>query len=329
MAVRFSASGQSYSRTTAYPTMPFTILQWVYMVTDRNAVSGLWGVTGNFTPNGLMSDADGTTFRLKSGTVNSIGPAAITAGAWYRIAVVCSGSTGTIYYGTGSAALSTVSGTFSNPSLPNTFRIGSSDTSTEFFNGRIAPHKEWAAALTLAELNQEFSCVMPCRTANLTAWYPWVNAGTVDYSGNARTLSGGAGATTESGPPIPWRIQGASELLVPPDPAAVPWYVVYITSTGELFSIGDVYELQPDQSVKTYYGPPVDLRAYEWSTTALDFVTRAGYDLIDRVADLLADSTLTSAWAALSAPQSAAMQDRIGQMLGPYRYRDSAQSVDL
>jgi len=106
---------------------------------------------------------------------------------------------------------------------------------------------------------------------------------------------------------------------------------VYDTTTGELLSTGSVdpRPLPGGQGLKEYINGQPDLSIYDWDTTARDFVLRAGSDLIDRVADLVADASLASAWAALSGAQSTAMQNRIGQMLGSKRYRHAVEPIDL
>jgi Concanavalin A-like lectin/glucanases superfamily len=330
VAVRFSASGQNYTSATAFPVMPFTLTFWAYMVTDRNALTGLWGINGAFTPNGLITVADGTTLHLYSGTVYDITNLAFTTGTWYKIAIVASGGTVTIYYAAIGSALATATGSFSNQSTNASYNIGCSDTTSQFFNGRIASWKEWPVALSAAEVAAEFQCYMPRRTG-LSRWYPFLTAGTTDLSGNGRNLSGGTGATTEDGPPIPWRLGGGTQLLIPWDPATAVWYVIYDTATGAAFSEDYTLNLPlaAGLAYKEYLNGRPNQDVFVWDPGSLSYVFRDALVTVDRVADLVADGTLTTAWAALSGAQSTAMQNRIGQMLGPYRYRSTVADIDL
>jgi hypothetical protein len=109
------------------------------------------------------------------------------------------------------------------------------------------------------------------------------------------------------------------------------WYAVYDTTSGELLSTGTVLpdSVPSGQAYKQYIGGQPDLSIYEWSTSARDLVLREGASSIDRVADLLSDGTLSAVWADLSAGNSTTLQNRIGQLLGPHRYRLATQEVDL
>lgn len=329
MAVRSSATGQSYSSTAGLPTSVYTITCWAYLTTDRNAISGIWGIAGTIET-GLLTNADGTTLRVNNETYGAFGSLAMSVGVWYKLAVVWNGTAVSFYHAPAGSALTVESGTLNNLTNANTWRIGSGWSTTDWWNGRIAAFKQWNVALTTAEVTQELEFYTPQRTAGLQRWHPFVNAETTDYSGLSRSLSGGTGATAESGPPIAWRPHPAL-LTIPWDPTTLVWYAIYDTTSGALISTGtDLPSPLPSgQGSKSYLGGQPDLSIYEWDTTARDFVLRSGDVLIDRVADLVADGTLTTAWASLSGPDNTAMQNRIGQMLGPYRYRFSSQDVDL
>jgi hypothetical protein len=108
------------------------------------------------------------------------------------------------------------------------------------------------------------------------------------------------------------------------------WFAVYVTTTGELYSVGSVVaDPLPGIYTALELERQPDLAVVMWDTTTRTFVPRPPDPPVDRVADLLADGTLTSAWASLSGPDSTAMQTRIGTMLGPYRYRSSIEPIDL
>lgn len=113
---------------------------------------------------------------------------------------------------------------------------------------------------------------------------------------------------------------------------AVPqvlWYALFDTTSGALISLGTTLDLPlPSGTDVLTLGSQPDASVV-WDTTARNYVPVPVVTTIDRVVDLVNDSTLTTAWASLSANDSQAMQGRIGQMLGPYRYRFSFQDIDL
>lgn len=109
------------------------------------------------------------------------------------------------------------------------------------------------------------------------------------------------------------------------------WYAHYRISDGVLLSLGTV---APDPigsgtAVLMVASQP-NLLEVEWDTSTLSFVARPPETLVDRVyEDLATDSSLTSAWAALTTGQADDMKSRFAAMLGPYRYRLVFQSPDL
>ena len=71
-----------------------------------------------------------------------------------------------------------------------------------FLNGRVSHIKLWLAALTAAEVAQEFNSYRPVRTANLSLWAPYDDGTSArDYSGagNHGTVTG---ALQVPGPPV-------------------------------------------------------------------------------------------------------------------------------
>lgn len=108
------------------------------------------------------------------------------------------------------------------------------------------------------------------------------------------------------------------------------WYAHYDTTTGELVSLGTVLPdpLPEGTATREYYYQP-DQSVVIWDTTLREFVSRTPPTSVDRVADLESDGTLSSLWSGLDATETTALKDRIGQMLGPYRYRRDFQPTDL
>lgn len=220
MSVRFTATGQSYSSAASPPATTFTVTCWAYMAVNRANYSAIWASdqTGGATYLTLSSDSDGTTLVVfNSALVGSpITGLSMSTGIWYQLGFTLSGGTGTLYYGAAAGALTTASsagfGAVTSPSLT----IGDDGFGGDFWNGRIANFKHYSAALTATEIQLELSQYVPIRGGNLVRWHPFLAAGTADASGNGNTLSGGSGASSEDGPPIPW-----STLPVQPATAAL------------------------------------------------------------------------------------------------------------
>lgn len=202
MAVRFSADGQGYSTSGGIPGTTYTVTTWVYLVVDRDDISSFWvhdqnGVDGHQ----IGTDIDGVTLQFASAgpTING---SALTVATWTRVAFVANSTTGTLYQGAAGSALTSTSGTIPAPTL-NILTIGMFTGGTQWLNGRLANFKVHNAVLTQAEIEAELWSWAPVRTANLLRVHPFHGASTADNSGNGNTLTGGTGATTEPGPPIP------------------------------------------------------------------------------------------------------------------------------
>ena len=208
MAVRFDADGENYTSTSSPPTGSYTVLCWAKLSTDRNTFSTIWASDSSTTNyQYIQTDSDGTSLRAWHSDGSAITGPSMTVGTWYRVALVVSGTTATFYWGTATGALSSAQDTtwpaFSP--TPTTFRVGASVFAGEWLNGVVANLKHYTVALSVAELEHELAQYQPRRITSLARFHPFVAVETTDYSGNARTLSGGTGATREDGPPIPWR----------------------------------------------------------------------------------------------------------------------------
>jgi hypothetical protein len=223
-AVRFTTGTDYYFNTAGMIAVaPFTVAFWGKIVVDRNNFSTFCGFDLSTANQFLMETAvDGTNLALYhvNSTERLIGQ--LTVGTWYKIAYVVSGTTITCWRAAaGSAVASAAAGSYT-AFTPTTFDIGNCRRTNEFLNGSVAAVKIWAAALTQAELDAEFTQYDPIRVANLNRYYSfgW-GPQTVDQSGNGRTLTQGAAAPTEdtAGPPIPVSIM--RHPLTIPRPAAV------------------------------------------------------------------------------------------------------------
>lgn len=217
MAVRFDADGEDYTRAIALGSLgAITVSCWVKISVDRNTWSTPWFIDDGVGDNwGIQTSSDGVTMGVVDGGTTLQNMGALTVGAWYFICLVQNGSAGTLYHATGNAAsLSTVmiSGGTTDVNAA-TLRIGESPWGSEWLNGCVAAFKFWTAALSAAEVANEWRQYAPIRTANLSSFHPFVVPETTDYSGNARTLSGGTNTAREDGPPIPWRVSSPRLIL--------------------------------------------------------------------------------------------------------------------
>lgn len=215
MAVRFDADGEDYTSTSSPPTGNFTVTCWAKISVDRNTFTTIWASdngTGDLIY--LQTQANGTTVQVWDDASVVTGAVALTVGTWYRIAFTRNGTTSTMYTGTATGALTAATtANLSDVSATN-FRIGESPFGSEWLNGCVANLKHYSAVLSQAELEHELAQYVPRRTANLERWHPFIKVETADYSGNARTLSGGASTAREDGPPIPWTQSAPASRLV-------------------------------------------------------------------------------------------------------------------
>jgi len=227
MAVRFDAATDAYT-SSVVPSGAFTCTCWVQLVSDLNYYSPVWGVfngTGVYRYLGTNSDGTTLTFFGQGGSGSNVTGPNMVVGTWYRVGLVVNGTNVTMYHGTAAGTLTTATGTAGTAAV-NEFRIGGSTFTDEVLNGRVAAMKLWQAVLTPDEIAAELAQYQPLRTANLLRYHPFLNAETVDYSGNGNNLTVGSTATvTEDGPPIPWGPARPRMIWIPgvvdPGPPAV------------------------------------------------------------------------------------------------------------
>jgi hypothetical protein len=211
-AVRFDATtdGLIYAGLGPDPAVAgYTVTFWAYMSVNQGTYSGMfrYGNNGASSSNtaDIETDIDGVTPKVF--TSNGVRTSGVTmsAGAWFRIAyTVTSGGTGVFYTApaTGAPDVSTGSGGILQR---DSHAVGlANDGSGEFWNGRIAHVRVWAAALTQSQVLAEWASTTPVVTSGLWANWPLTSAADLtDHSGTGRNLTAGSTAvTTEAGPPI-------------------------------------------------------------------------------------------------------------------------------
>lgn len=213
---RISADGQEYTQGLALGALSaLSLCVWFKLSVDRNDYSTIFFVDAGTGDNwGMQTGADGTTMSTVFDASTQQGMGALTVDTWYFACLATSGTTGTLYHKTaGASSLTAVAVTAASGVTATTLRLGDSPWGAEWWNGGINAVKTYSVQLTAAEAHQESMQYAPVRTANLLGFYPLVRPETTDYSGNARTLSGGSGATREDGPPIPWQATRARIIL--------------------------------------------------------------------------------------------------------------------
>lgn len=198
MAIRFDASGDVLSRTTAIPVYNvFTWMAWVYVSANRGATGqmlfSLDAGSGSFYRQLYHNNL---ALKIWNGFSEFTG-SSLVADRWYHIAFVS--TNGLTCYLNGVADFASGSNISFSPSI---IRMGNSDAS-EWFNGRMAAAKIYDAVLTQAEIQAEMKQMDPVRRANLNSYYRLLttNDYLIDQSGQGRTLTAGGTLTTEFGPP--------------------------------------------------------------------------------------------------------------------------------
>lgn len=204
-AVRFDASGEHFTRALNLGSQAnFTLCGWMKIVVDRNtygAFGELQATSGGMHIN-LAADGTSLTIWDDAGAGDMTTDIPLVVGNWYFVAMSVAGTSGLLYARTTDGTVTTRTWTSAARTL-TTLWLGSNEYG-EWLNGSIAAAKLYTAGLTQAELAAEAGQYNPVRTANLQgAWIHPDYVATADYSGNARTLSGGTGSATDTGPGIP------------------------------------------------------------------------------------------------------------------------------
>jgi hypothetical protein len=215
VAVRFSANGQDYSSTASPPATTFTVVCWARFASLPSNYQTVWSSDqpGGATYLELAMEPADSTIHVFNQSISSLTGLVVSAGTWYKTAVVLSGGTGTLYFAAAGQTLSTFStGSFGAVTSP-TLKIGNSGFNSDWLDGNVANFKHYSAVLTQTEIEAELNSWTAVRTANLVRHHKFQVAETTDYSGNGNTLSGGTGATTEADPTIPESGGGSSSAV--------------------------------------------------------------------------------------------------------------------
>lgn len=222
MAVRFDADGESYTRSTGLGSVTvFSFACWVKLAVDRAATTVILQIDSGIGTSRLRLNAwngSALTFQTDSGGwFGTIGHS-LVVGQWTFVGLSATANPGQARTAVRAAGSTTFAG--GSPTQANvafnaaTLRIGDGQAASEWLNGSVAAVKVWDQALTMEELQNESWTYQPRRTAGLRGWYPLLAPSTVDYSGLAQTLSGGAGSALDDPPPIAWSA-GRRRIAIP------------------------------------------------------------------------------------------------------------------
>jgi hypothetical protein len=202
MAVRFDASGESYSRDASLPAITaWTIAGWFYRSADLGVSEGLLSFGATVSPNYVTIYQDGSAEKIAIWDGSAYATHASLSqslNTWAHWALTCSGTALTLYFN-GVAAMTATR----NASVANTRLYLGNNLDDERCSGRLAWVKVWGTVLAANEVMAEMWSAPPVKRDSLNAFYPLrhVGEGVTDHSGNGYTLTANGTLTTEDGPP--------------------------------------------------------------------------------------------------------------------------------
>lgn len=220
MAVRFDAATDRISIAASLPdpATAITITGWAYVSADTGTNATMCRVhatSGASTAVTFATDGAapaGAGYFTAGGSITSSTQSPV--GAWRKVAITCTGTSGNLYVATVGGATDNDAGTVGGAASPTGLTLGgrSPVDGSEWFNGRLAYWRVWTAVLSQAEIEAEWASTIPVRTANLWADWPLeTHTDLTDHSGNGRHLSAGSTATTtEDGPPLAVDVTGTA-----------------------------------------------------------------------------------------------------------------------
>lgn len=211
MAIRLTETSNQYltiaSATGVNPSGPYTIGFWIYF----NSFSGNNAVVSISNDLGEWSELLIREFTLEfsvgdgNGSDTVTGTTSLSAGVWYYIAVVRSGSSSIDCYIDGVFEISSSYDTASWSLGTLQYRKIGRDSADRFvLDGRVWGFKVWNAALDMAELKRESRANQPVKKA--AYWYPFLSTSTLkDFAGSQADLSAPNGYSSEDPPPVAFK----------------------------------------------------------------------------------------------------------------------------
>lgn len=232
MATRFALNTDKCTSTwTLGSQSALSASCWLRIVTDRNTYSTPWVIDNGAETSilGWQTDSDGTTLRPFTQTGLITGQIPLTVGTWYWVGMSMSGAAGTWWWKTPTTTAASVFIDSGQTTTTMSRLVVGGAPWGEWWNGDLMALKLWpGVALTDAEVLQEQWTIRPVRTAGLGAWHPLTSPDLADYSGNARTLTGGGTLPVfGAGPPVAWSAatQRRRRYVTPAPPGFAGWGV--------------------------------------------------------------------------------------------------------
>ena len=219
MSTRFDAASDriSFAGSMFAVGSGFTMTAWAWVSVDTDANSTfarLHASSGGSTIATWATGSDGLSgpnYFTGGGSVSNATNMAV--GAWRKIAISCSGTTGKSYVATVGGGTEADSGTV-GVGTPDGLTLGgrAPADSSEPFNGRLAYVRVWTAELTQVQIEAEWASTTPVVTANLWANWPLTDSTDLtDHSGGGRNLTAGTTAvSTEADPPSGGAVTGSA-----------------------------------------------------------------------------------------------------------------------
>lgn len=219
MSTRFDAASDrvSFAGSMFAVGSGFTITAWAWVSVDTDANSTfarLHSSSGGSTVVTWATGSDGLSgpnYFTGGGSVTNATNMAV--GAWRKIAISCSGTTGKSYVNTVGGTTEADSGTVA-VGTPDGLTLGgrAPADSSEPFNGRLAYVRVWTTELTQVQIEAEWASTTPVITSGLWANWPLTDsADLTDHSGNGRNLTAGSTAvSTEADPPLGGSVTGTA-----------------------------------------------------------------------------------------------------------------------
>jgi len=204
MSTRFDAASDriSFAGSMFAVGSGFTMTAWAWVSVDTDANSTfarLHASSGGSTIATWATGSDGLSgpnYFTGGGSVSNATNMAV--GAWRKIAISCSGTTGKSYVATVGGGTEADSGTV-GVGTPDGLTLGgrAPADSSEPFNGRLAYVRVWTAELTQVQIEAEWASTTPVVTANLWANWPLTDSTDLtDHSGGGRNLTAGTTAVS-------------------------------------------------------------------------------------------------------------------------------------
>lgn len=151
MAVRFSAAGESVTRTTNVPSITsFTMMAWFQFIADRNAFSSFLANDPSTAYLSLQTDSDGTSLIIYTGVAVSSTGVTLVVGCSYHMALVQDGTLAIAYLN----GVKIHSVTSASSGTPVKLWYGD-DPDGEWCNANIQDAKDWPIVLTPMQVQAE------------------------------------------------------------------------------------------------------------------------------------------------------------------------------